>query len=51
MKRRRSFTYIQTFHIHTHPARGRVVCMQWGEDEDEKGKEDEMKVKMRWKIT
>ena len=47
MSRSRSFTSIQTFsHAHTHPAKGRVVCLQRGGGEDEKGNEDEMKVKM-----
>ena len=40
-----SFTSVQKFHTHTHPAFGRVVSLQWGEDEDERG----MKMKWEWK--
>ena len=39
-------------HTHTHTLRLAGWCLgTWGENEDEKGNEDEMGVKMRWKIT
>ena len=46
-KNNRSFTSVQMFHTHTHPAkRGQKLRSRlWGEDEDDR----EMKVRWRWR--